>query len=142
MAKLTNAQLNAVVDTIKVKKIKNKEKLIKFYKEKLKNNEKYKQIIYITDVQVELRKKIRTLEEEENKNAKKLYDLSESTTIFYSHYYKDFYLNQLIEEFLSKEMKKDGCSLTVDEEALKNELLVASIDSNFNIQQFIEKYSK
>ena len=39
-------------------------------------------------------------------------------------------------------MKKDGCSLTVDEEALKNELLVASIDSNFNIQQFIEKYSK
>lgn len=139
MAKLTTAQLNAVITTIRnTVSENNKKKRIEFEKT-LNKDKEYKDLIQ----KFEQLKKIEEQQNElDNKNrqiTKEIHDIIEksSNRYFYNSDYSYNRKEYLIYKYISNKFEiKDN-----DYEKIKTEILVASIDPTFNIQQFIDKYS-
>ena len=138
MAKLTTAQLNAVITTIRnIVSENNKKKRIEFEKT-LNKDKEYKDLIQ----KFEQLKKIEEQQNElDNKNrqiSKEIHDIIEEPDKYF--YRSDYCYNRkeyLIYKYINNKFEiKDN-----DYEKIKTEILVASIDPSFNIQQFIDKYS-
>jgi len=138
MAKLTTAQLNAVISTIANNiEIKNNQKKLE-YEKILSKDKEYKKLV---DKIEELKK----LEEQEkeiaNKNrivSKEIHDIIDSSYSYF--YYSDYTYSRkeiILQKFINNKFKIEKA----DFEKIKREILVASIDPSFNIQQIIDKYS-
>lgn len=141
MAKLTNAQLEAVVNTIKSGVEKNKKNLREEFKVKLQKDKSYKQLISLFEEKEKVENKAKELEIQDKDLANKIHNLVEGDT--YTRYYnyefccKDVVINR----YVDYEIKKVTEIKDIDYNSIKNEILVASIDRDFDIQRFIDKYT-
>ena len=98
MAKLTNAQLQAVVNTIKSGVEKNKENLREEFKVKLQKDKSYKQLISLFEEKEKVENKAKELEiqakelEIQDKDlANKIHNLVEGDTYTRHYYNYEFY---------------------------------------------------
>ena len=149
MAKLTNAQLQAVVNTIKSGVEKNKENLREEFKVKLQKDKSYKQLISLFEEKEKVENKAKELEiqakelEIQDKDlANKIHNLVEGDTYTRHYYnYEFYYKDVIINRYVDYEIKKVTEIKDIDYNSIKNEILVASIDRDFDIQRFIDKYT-
>ena len=149
MAKLTNAQLQAVVNTIKSGVEKNKENLREEFKVKLQKDKSYKQLISLFEEKEKVENKAKELEiqakelEIQDKDlANKIHNLVEGDTYMRHYYHYEFCCKDLvINRYVDYEIKKVTEIKDIDYNSIKNEILVASIDRDFDIQRFIDKYT-
>lgn len=149
MAKLTNAQLEAVVNTIKSGVEKNKENLREEFKVKLQKDKSYKQLISLFEEKEKVENKAKELEiqakelEIQDKDlANKIHNLVEGDTYMRPYYNYEFcYKDVVINRYVDYEIKKVTEIKDIDYNSIKNEILVASIDRDFDIQRFIDKYT-
>ena len=142
MAKLTNAQLEAVVNTIKSGVEKNKENLREEFKVKLQKDKSYKQLISLFEEKEKVENKAKELEIQDKDLANKIRNLVEGDTHTRSYYSYEFcYKNAVINRYVDCEIKKVTEIKAIDYNSIKNEILVASIDRDFDIQRFIDKYT-
>ena len=137
MAKLTTAQLTAVISTIANNiEIKNNQKKLE-YEKILSKDKEYKKLV---DKIEELKK----LEEQEkeivNKNriiSREIHDVIDSESYFYKSEYCYHRKEIILQKFINNKFKLKKANY----ETIRTEILVASIDPSFNIQQIIDKYS-
>ena len=140
MAKLTTAQLNAVITTIRnTVSENNKKKRIEFEKT-LNKDKEYKDLIQKFEQLKKIEEQQNELDKKNTQISKEIHDIIEKSSNRY-FYNSDYCYNR--KEYLTYtyinnkfEIKDD-----YDYEKIKTEILVASIDPSFNIQQFIDKYS-
>ena len=138
MAKLTTAQLNAVITTIRnTVSENNKKKRIEFEKT-LNKDKEYKDLIQKFDQLKKIEEQQNELTEKNKQISKELHNIIRPDRYFYDSDYCYNRKEYLIQNFINDkfEIKDD-----YDYEKIKTEILVASIDPTFNIQQFIDKYS-
>ena len=139
MAKLTTAQLNAVITTIRnTVSENNKKKRIEF--EKTLNKDKdYKDLIQKFEQLKKIEEQQNELAEKNTQISKEIHAIIEKPDRYF--YRTDYSYNRkeyLIQNFINDKFEiKDK----YDYEKIRTEILVASIDPTFNIQQFIDKYS-
>ena len=137
MAKLTTAQLTAVISTIANNiEIKNNQKKLE-YEKILSKDKEYKKLV---DKIEELKK----LEEQEkeivNKNriiSREIHDVIDSESYFYKSEYSYSRKEIILQKFIDNKFNLKKANY----ETIRREILVASIDPSFNIQQIIDKYS-
>lgn len=142
MAKLTNAQLEAVVNTIKSGVEKNKENLREEFKVKLQKDKSYKQLISLFEEKEKVENKAKELEIQDKDLANKIHNLVEGDTYMRHYYNYEFcYKDVVINRYVDYEIKKVTEIKDIDYNSIKNEILVASIDRDFDIQRFIDKYT-
>ncbi len=142
MAKLTNAQLEAVVNTIKSGVEKNKENLREEFKVKLQKDKSYKQLISLFEEKEKVENKAKELEIQDKDLANKIHNLVEGDTYMRHYYNYEFcYKDVVINRYVDYEIKKVTEIKDIDYNSIKNEILVASIDGDFDIQRFINKYT-
>ena len=142
MAKLTNAQLEAVVNTIKSGVEKNKENLREEFKVKLQKDKSYKQLISLFEEKEKVENKAKELEIQDKDLANKIHNLVEGDTYMRHYYNYEFCCKDLvINRYVDCEIKKVTEIKDIDYNSIKNEILVASIDRDFDIQRFIDKYT-
>lgn len=142
MAKLTNAQLEAVVNTIKSGVEKNKENLREEFKVKLQKDKSYKQLISLFEEKEKVENKAKELEIQDKDLANKIHNLVEGNTYMRNYYNYEFcYKDVVINRYVDYEIKKVTEIKDIDYNSIKNEILVASIDRDFDIQRFIDKYT-
>ena len=141
MAKLTNAQLEAVVNTIKSGVEKNKKNLREEFKVKLQKDKSYKQLISLFEEKEKVENKAKELEIQDKDLANKIHNLVEGDT--YTRYYNYEFCckDAVINRYVDYEIKKVTKIKDIDYNSIKNEILVASIDRDFDIQRFIDKYT-
>ena len=146
MAKQINKlQLEAVVATIKEKLVEQDNILIESCRESIKNSKKYKKFCSIFEDIKEIEDQIECLVKQKQTNQKQAADLMENDRYFYYSDYDYLDFNRREEEFISLELDNLNTPLKANNfnsDKVKNEILIASIDSEFNIQNFIDKYSK
>ena len=138
MAKLTTAQLNAVITTIRnTVSENNKKKRIEFEKT-LNKDKEYKNLIQKLDQLKKIEEQQNELAEKNKQISKEIHDIVQPDRYFYDSDYRCDRKEYLIQNFINDKFEiKDN----YDYEKIKTEILVASIDPTFNIQQFIDKYS-
>ena len=142
MAKLTNAQLEAVVNTIKSGVEKNKENLREEFKVKLQKDKSYKQLISLFEEKEKVENKAKELEIQDKDLANKIHNLVEGDTCMRHYYNYEFCCKDVvINRYADYEIKKVTEIKDIDYNSIKNEILVASIDRDFDIQRFIDKYT-
>lgn len=142
MAKLTNAQLQAVINTIKSGVEKNKENLREEFKVKLQKDKSYKQLISLFEEKEKVENKAKELEIQGKDLANKIHNLVEGDTYVRPYYNYEFCCKDLvINRYVDYEIKKVTEIKDIDYNSIKNEILVASIDGDFDIQRFINKYT-
>ena len=142
MAKLTNAQLTAVIDTIKAAREVNLDRLKEESQEKIKKGKSYKQLMSVLEEQKKIGKLIEELKVKGDANSKELFNLiDDKNRSYYSYEYRTNYHDNIIARFLHAETNR-LCNIdNIDYNSIKNEILVASIDGDFDIQRFINKYT-
>ena len=138
MAKLTTAQLNAVITTIRnTVSENNKKKRIEFEKT-LNKDKEYKDLIQKFEQLKKIEEQENELDKKNRQISKEIHDIIEEPDKYF--YRTDYCYNRkeyLIQKYINNKFEiKDN-----DYEKIKTEILVASIDPTFNIQQFIDKYS-
>ena len=141
MAKLTNAQLQAVVNTIKSGVEKNKENLREEFKVKLQKDKSYKQLISLFEEKEKVENKAKELEIQDKDLANKIHNLVEGDTYRRYYNYEFCCKDVVINRYVDYEIKKVTEIKDIDYNSIKNEILVASIDGDFDIQRFINKYT-
>ena len=142
MAKLTNAQLEAVVNTIKSGVEKNKKNLREEFKVKLQKDKSYKQLISLFEEKEKVENKAKELEIQDKDLANKIHNLVEGDTNMRHYYNYEFCCKDVvINRYVNYEIKKVTEIKDIDYNSIKNEILVASIDRDFDIQRFIDKYT-
>lgn len=137
MAKLTTAQLNAVITTIRNNVSENnKKKRIEFEKT-LNKDKEYKNLIQKLDQLKKIEEQQNELAEKNKQISKEIHDSINPDSYFYNGDYCYSRKENLMQKFIDNKFEiKDN-----EYEKIKTEILVASIDPTFNIQQFIDKYS-
>ena len=137
MAKLTTAQLNAVITTIRnTVSENNKKKRIEF-KKTLNKDKEYKDLIQKFEQLKKIEEQQNELAEKNKQISKEIHNIIQSDEYFYNGDYCYSRKEYLIQNFINNKFEiKDN-----DYEKIRTEILVASIDPTFNIQQFIDKYS-
>ena len=138
MAKLTTAQLNAVITTIRnTVSENNKKKRIEFEKT-LNKDKEYKDLIQKFEQLKKIEEQQNELDEKNKQISKEIHAIIEEPDRYF--YRTDYSYNRkeyLIQNYINNKFEiKDN-----DYEKIRTEILVASIDPTFNIQQFIDKYS-
>ena len=138
MAKLTTAQLNAVITTIRnTVSENNKKKRIEFEKT-LNKDKEYKDLIQKFEQLKKIEEQQNELAEKNKQISKEIHAIIEEPDRYF--YRTDYCYNKkeyLIQNYINNKFEiKDN-----DYEKIRTEILVASIDPTFNIQQFIDKYS-
>ena len=138
MAKLTTAQLNAVITTIRnTVSENNKKKRIEFEKT-LNKDKEYKDLIQKFEQLKKIEEQQNELDEKNKQISKEIHAIIEEPDRYF--YRTDYCYNRkeyLIQKYINNKFEiKDN-----DYEKIRTEILVASIDPTFNIQQFIDKYS-
>ena len=138
MAKLTTAQLNAVITTIRnTVSENNKKKRIEFEKT-LNKDKEYKDLIQKFEQLKKIEEQQNELDEKNKQISKEIHAIIEEPDRYF--YRTDYSYNRkeyLIQKYINDKFEiKDN-----DYEKIRTEILVASIDPTFNIQQFIDKYS-
>ena len=138
MAKLTTAQLNAVITTIRnTVSENNKKKRIEFEKT-LNKDKEYKDLIQKFEQLKKIEEQQNELNEKDKQISKEIHAIIEEPDRYF--YRTDYCYNRkeyLIQKYINNKFEiKDN-----DYEKIRTEILVASIDPTFNIQQFIDKYS-
>lgn len=151
MANINKTQIQAVVSTVKRALEKKDLELIKKYETTIKHSAEYKEFIDLyeefnkqDEVIINLEKEISRLQDIRSETLKKLHNKA-SDSVYYSigDYRKPYFKNKE-SKFIKRQIEEKNLFLNLksfNEDDLKNELLIASIDSDFNIQEFIEKYS-
>ena len=137
MAKLTTAQLNAVITTIRNNVSENnKKKRIEFEKT-LNKDKEYKDLIQKFEQLKKIEEQQNELAEKNKQISKEIHDSINPDSYFYNGDYCYSRKENLMQKFIDNKFEiKDN-----EYEKIKTEILVASIDPTFNIQQFIDKYS-
>ena len=151
MANITKTQIQAVVSTIKKSLEKKDLELIKKYEATIKHSAEYKEFIDLyeefnkqDEAIINLEKEINRLQEIRSKTLKKLHNKVTNSAYCYIADYREPHFKNNESKFIKRQIEEKNLFLNLksfNEGDLKNELLIASIDSDFNIQQFIEKYS-
>lgn len=139
MAKLTTAQLNAVITTIRNTVLENNEKKRIEFEKTLNKDKEYKDLIQKFEQLKKIEEQEKELAEKNTQISKEIHAIIEksSNRYFYSSDYSCNRKEYLIYKYINNKFEiKDN-----DYEKIKTEILIASIDSTFNIQQFIDKYS-
>jgi len=138
MAKLTTAQLNAVITTIRNTVSENNEKKRIEFEKTLNKDKEYKDLIQKFEQLKKIEEQQNELNEKNTQISKEIHAIIEKSDKFYR---SDYYYNRkeyLIQKYINDKFEiKDS----YDYEKIKTEILIASIDPTFNIQQFIDKYS-
>lgn len=138
MAKLTTAQLNAVITTIRNTVSENNEKKRIEFEKTLNKDKEYKDLIQKFEQLKKIEEQQNELDKKNRQISKEIHDIIEKPDKYF--YSTDYCYNRkeyLIQKFINNKFEiKDN-----DYEKIKTEILVASIDPTFNIQQFIDKYS-
>ena len=140
MAKLTTAQLNAVITTIRNTVSENNEKKRIEFEKTLNKDKEYKDLIQKFEQLKKIEEQEKELAEKNTQISKEIHAIIEksSNRYFYSSDYSCNRKEYLIQKYISDKFEiKDS----YDYEKIKTEILIASIDPTFNIQQFIDKYS-
>ena len=150
MANINKTQIQAVVSTVKRALEKKDLELIKKY-ETIKHSAKYKEFIDLyeefnkqDEVIINLEKEISRLQEIRSNTLKKLHNKVTNSAYCYILDYREPHFKNNESKFIKRQIEEKNLFLNLksfNEDDLKNELLIASIDSDFNIQEFIEKYS-
>lgn len=151
MANITKAQIQAVVNRIKRSLELKDLELIKNYETTIKNSYEYKEFIDLyeefnkqDEEIIDLNEKINRLQEIRNETLKKLKDKVGDSRYYFTEDYRKCHFKNKESKFIKCQIEEKNLFLNLksfNEDDLKNELLIASIDPDFNIQQFIEKYS-
>lgn len=151
MANINKTQIQAVVSTIKKSLEKKDLELIKKYEATIKHSAEYKEFIDLyeefnkqDEVIINLEKEISRLQEIRSNTLKKLHNKVTNSAYCYLLDYREPHFKNNESKFIKRQIEEKNLFLNLrsfNEDDLKNELLIASIDSDFNIQQFIEKYS-
>lgn len=137
MAKLTTAQLNAVITTIRnTVSENNKKKRIEFEKT-LNKDKEYKDLIQKFEQLKKIEEQQNELAEKNKQISKEIHDSINPDAYFFNGDYCYSRKENLMQKFIDNKFEiKDN-----EYEKIKTEILVASIDPSFNIQQIIDKYS-
>jgi len=149
MAKQINKlQLEAVVNTIKKNLEKQDAKTLEACRESLKKSKKYKEFVKtfdnIRDLEKEKCNFIESINVKLNIEKNKVHDLIDSDRYFYEEDYKSSNFNYKEKRFINEKLKELNTPLKANDfnsQEVKDELLIASIDPEFSIQAFIDKYS-
>ena len=137
MAKLTTAQLNAVITTIRNTVSENNEKKRIEFEKTLNKDKEYKNLIQKFDQLKKIEEQQNELTEKNKQISKEIHDIVQPDRYFYDSDYRCSQKENLLQKFINNKFEiKDN-----DYEKIRTEILVASIDPTFNIQQFIDKYS-
>lgn len=147
MANINKTQIQAVVSTIK----KSLDELIKKYEATIKHSAEYKEFIDLyeefnkqDEVIINLEKELSRLQDIRSETLKKLHNKATNNVYYSIGDYRKPYFKNNESKFIKRQIEEKNLFLNLksfNEDDLKNELLIASIDSDFNIQEFIEKYS-
>lgn len=151
MANINKTQIQAVVSTVKRSLEKKDLELIKKYETTIKHSAEYKEFIDLyeefnkqDEVIINLEKEISRLQDIRSEILKKLHNKTTKNVYYSIGDYRKPYFKNNESKFIKHQIEEKNLFLNLkffNEEDLKNELLIASIDSDFNIQEFIEKYS-
>lgn len=152
MANINKTQIQAVVSTIKRALEKKDLELIKKYETTIKHSAEYREFIDLyeefnkqDELIINLEKELSKLQDIRSETLRKLHNKT-SNSLYYSvgDYRGEPYFKNKEDKFIKHQIEEKNLFLNLksfNEDDLKNELLIASIDSDFNIQEFIEKYS-
>lgn len=140
MAKLNKAQLEAVINTIKKAKENQRNELLKKSQKTIEKSKAYKTLISLLEEEKVLYDKIELLKQNRDKKMGEIYNMINGSIHLYNC--TDRFRNDVIDKLIAIESNKLNGDITNDYSAIENEILVASIDPSFNINQFIDKYSK
>lgn len=138
---ITKLQLEAVVNTVVGNLKKQDEETLKSYKENSKKNKNYKEFCTIFENIKNMEKERENLEKKLTEERKKVFSLGSKKSSFYEYDFRSEYFKRRETEFLEFNFKESLKMSSFDSDKLRNELLIASIDPEFNIQAFIDKYS-
>lgn len=151
MANINKTQIQAVVSTVRRSLEKKDLELIKKYEATIKHSAEYKEFIDLyeefnkqDEVIINLEKEISRLQEIRSNTLKKLHNKAADNVYYSKGDYRKPYFKNNESKFIKRQIEEKNLFLNLksfNEDDLKNELLIASIDPDFNIQQFIEKYS-
>lgn len=149
MAKQINKlQLEAVVSTIRKNLEKQDEKTLEACRESLKKSKKYKEFVKtfdnIQDLEKERNNFIESINAKLKTEKKKAHDLIDEDSRFYDEDYSFSNFKYKEKRFISEKLEELNTPLKANNfnsQEVKNELLIASIDPEFSIQAFINKYS-
>jgi len=149
MAKQINKlQLEAVVNTIRKNLEKQDAKTLEACRESLKKSKKYKEFVKtfdnIRDLEKEKCNFIESINVKLNIEKNKVHDLIDSDRYFYEEDYKSSTFNYKEKRFINEKLKELNTPLKANDfnsQEVKDKLLIASIDPEFSIQAFIDKYS-
>lgn len=147
---INKLQLEAVVSKIEQTLKQQDNLVIKNYKESFEKGKMYKKFCKIYEERIALEKKKDEISKLMSDKAKELYDMIPSgidgyNRSFYSSDFDEDDFTYRKSDLVRSEMQKANLDLKSDNFnriATKNDLLIQSIDPEFNIELFIEKYSK
>lgn len=142
MAKqITKLQIEAVVGTVVRNLKKQDEETLKSYREGSKKNKTYKEFCTIFENIKNIEEERERLEKKLTEERKKVFSLGSKRNSFYEFDFRSEYFKKRETEFLELNLNESLKMSSFDSAKLRNELLIASIDPEFNIQAFIDKYS-